>query len=160
MTLPSDQTQKVRARYDAAPALSATLEQLVENEKGEKKRTATEGLMWLLRGLSFTCKALQNSQANKTEELSAAFTSAYDTSLKKFHGILIRPIFSVSYFASPCFFFSIFIPSLSRLNEVDGQEEGSEPRPIHIRGSAATFFSLISGCRVFDVADAILLYWI
>lgn len=41
--------QKIRARYTAAPAQSATLEQLVENEKGEKKRTATEGLLWLLR---------------------------------------------------------------------------------------------------------------
>ena len=31
------------------PDKSATLEELVKNEKGEKKRTATEGLMWLLR---------------------------------------------------------------------------------------------------------------
>ena len=57
--------QKVRARYDAAPSKSATLELLVENEKGEKKRTATEGLLWLLRGLEFTCKALQNAQARE-----------------------------------------------------------------------------------------------
>jgi hypothetical protein len=76
---------------------------LVENEKGEKKKTATEGLMWLLRGLSFTCKALQNSQSNKSQELSVAFTSSYEATLKKFHGILIRPIFSVSYIHSPCF---------------------------------------------------------
>ena len=41
--------QKIRARYLAAPAQSATLEALVENEKGEKKRTATEGLLWLIR---------------------------------------------------------------------------------------------------------------
>lgn len=58
--------------------------------------------MWLLRGLSFTCKALQNSQADKTKELSAAFTSSYDGTLKKFHGILIRPVFAVCYIASPC----------------------------------------------------------
>jgi len=32
---------KVRARYDAAPTQSSTLEQLVINEKGEKKATAT-----------------------------------------------------------------------------------------------------------------------
>ena len=103
------ESQKVRARYDAAPALSATLEQLVENEKGEKKRTATEGLMWLLRGLSFTCKALQNSQADKTQELSAAFGSSYEATLKKFHGLLTRPIFTVSYLAS---FFSLSLSSL------------------------------------------------
>jgi hypothetical protein len=41
--------KKVRTRYLAHPETSDTLEKLVENEKGEKKRTATEGLMWLLR---------------------------------------------------------------------------------------------------------------
>ena len=35
------------------PDKSATLEALVMNEKGEKKRTATEGLMWLLRCTNF-----------------------------------------------------------------------------------------------------------
>ncbi|KAF7357841.1 Glycolipid transfer protein [Mycena venus] len=92
---------KVRTRYDAAPALSGTLEKLVENEKGEKKRTATEGLMWLLRGLSFTCKALQNAQANKTEELSAAFTKSYEGTLKKFHNFVVKGIFSVAMKACP-----------------------------------------------------------
>ncbi|THH17872.1 hypothetical protein EW146_g3012 [Bondarzewia mesenterica] len=92
---------KVRARYDATPALSDTLERLVENEKGEKKRTATEGLMWLLRGLSFTCKALQNAQANQSEELSAAFSKSYEVTLKKFHNFVVKGIFAVSMKACP-----------------------------------------------------------
>ncbi|KAJ6498789.1 glycolipid transfer protein [Mycena sanguinolenta] len=92
---------KVRTRYDAAPSLSGTLEKLVENEKGEKKRTATEGLMWLLRGLSFTCKALQNAQANKSEELAAAFTKSYEGTLKKFHNFVVKGIFSVAMKACP-----------------------------------------------------------
>ena len=87
--------QKVRARYDAAPAQSATLEQLVENEKGEKKRTATEGLMWLVRGLSFTCKALQITQANQSSELAVAFSQSYEGTLKKFHNIIVKGIFAV-----------------------------------------------------------------
>jgi hypothetical protein len=90
----------VKARYDAAPALSRTLESLVENEKGEKKRTATEGLLWLLRGLSFTCKALQNTQANKSEELATAFTKSYDGTLKQFHNFIVKNIFAVrTYFS-------------------------------------------------------------
>ncbi|TFK53564.1 glycolipid transfer protein [Heliocybe sulcata] len=93
--------EKVRNRYDAAPAQSATLEQLVENEKGEKKRTATEGLMWLLRGLSFTCKGLQNAQNNKNEELSTAFTKGYDVTLKKYHNFVVKGIFSVAMKACP-----------------------------------------------------------
>ncbi|KAI8993931.1 het-c2 protein [Trametes punicea] len=92
---------KVRARYDAAPEQSSTLELLVVNEKGQKKRTATEGLMWLLRGLSFTCKALQSAQANPTEELSTAFSKAYEETLKKFHNFVVKGIFSVAMKACP-----------------------------------------------------------
>jgi hypothetical protein len=52
--------------------------------------------MWLLRGLSFTCKALQNAQANKTAELSVAFNQSYDGTLKKFHNFMVKGIFAVS----------------------------------------------------------------
>jgi hypothetical protein len=86
----------VKARYDAASDKSRTLESLIENEKGEKKQTATEGLLWLLRGLSFTCKALQNTQANKSQELSAAFTSSYDGTLRQFHNFVVKGVFAVS----------------------------------------------------------------
>jgi len=46
--------QKIRTRYLTNPEANATLESLVENEKGEKKRTATEGLLWLTRYASDT----------------------------------------------------------------------------------------------------------
>ncbi|KIY44584.1 het-c2 protein [Fistulina hepatica ATCC 64428] len=92
---------KVRARYEAFPDQSKTLEMLVENEKGEKKRVATEGLMWLLRGLSFTCKSLQTAQANKSEELSAAFIKGYGVTLKKFHNIVVKGVFSIAMKACP-----------------------------------------------------------
>lgn len=85
----------MRTRYNATPTQSATLEQLVINEKGEKKRTATQGLLWLLRGLSFTCKALQNAQAKPETELTVAFTEAYGVTLRQYHSMLVRPIFSV-----------------------------------------------------------------
>jgi hypothetical protein len=87
---------------------------LVENEKGEKKRTATEGLMWLLRGLSFTCKALQNTQATKTLELSAAFSSSYEDTLKKFHGMFVRPVFIVSSGSLLYFILFYFLISITR----------------------------------------------
>ncbi|PFH49754.1 hypothetical protein AMATHDRAFT_146877 [Amanita thiersii Skay4041] len=92
---------KVRARYDATPSLSGTLQKLVMNEQGEKKRVATEGLMWLLRGLSFTCKALQFSQANKGDELSAAFSKSYEETLKKFHNFVVKGLFTVAMKACP-----------------------------------------------------------
>ncbi|PPQ74746.1 hypothetical protein CVT24_003853 [Panaeolus cyanescens] len=92
---------KVRTRYESHTAISGTLEKLVEGEKTEKKRVATEGLMWLLRGLSFTCKALENAQANKSEELAAAFTKGYEATLKKFHNFVVKGIFSVAMKACP-----------------------------------------------------------
>ncbi|KAF5351718.1 hypothetical protein D9756_007639 [Leucocoprinus leucothites] len=92
---------KVQARYDATPQVSGTLESLVENEKGEKKRTATEGLMWLLRGLSFTCKALQNAQTNKSEELATAFNKSYEGTLKQFHSFIVKGVFTVAMKACP-----------------------------------------------------------
>lgn len=128
-------SQKVRDRFLAHPDKSGTLEELVLNEKGEKKRTATEGLMWLLRsgrsphsfpstskkkctqltatalacaflprfcrGLDFTAQALRRNVDNKDEELSVSFREAYANTLKKFHGFLIRPIFSVSEAKTP-----------------------------------------------------------
>ncbi|KIK69282.1 hypothetical protein GYMLUDRAFT_152798 [Collybiopsis luxurians FD-317 M1] len=92
---------KVRARYEATPTQSATLEELVKNEQGEKKRPATEGLMWLLRGLAFTCAALLAAQADKTVELSNAFTKGYEQTLRKFHGMIVRGVFSVAMKACP-----------------------------------------------------------
>ena len=52
--------------------------------------------MWLLRGLAFTCKALQIAQADASAELSAAFTQGYEATLKKFHNFVVKGIFSVS----------------------------------------------------------------
>lgn len=43
--------KKIRERFLATPDLSSTLQDLVRNEgkPGDKKRVATEGLLWLLR---------------------------------------------------------------------------------------------------------------
>jgi hypothetical protein len=57
--------------------------------------------MWLLRGLSFTCQALQNAQADKNQELSAAFTKSYEATLKKFHNFVVKGVFSVAMKACP-----------------------------------------------------------
>jgi len=77
--------KKVRDRYLAAPLQSETLEQLVTNEKSNKVGSATEGLMWLLRSLAFTCNSLQHAQASPSEELKVAFTKGYDVSLGPIH---------------------------------------------------------------------------
>ncbi|BFZ55380.1 hypothetical protein PYCC9005_002420 [Savitreella phatthalungensis] len=93
---------KVRNRLLSHPAQSETLEELVKNECAtEKKRTATEGLLWLLRGLQFTAVALRRSVQNATEELVDSFTKAYEATLRPFHGMLVRPLFSLAMKATP-----------------------------------------------------------
>lgn len=41
--------QKIRDRATAAPASSETLQSLTAAEQADKKKTATEGLLWLNR---------------------------------------------------------------------------------------------------------------
>jgi hypothetical protein len=77
---------------------SETLQDLVVNEWKEKKRTATEGMMWLRRGLDFLSKAFSKLAADDKLELSPAFSAAYSETLSQYHSFLIRPIFSVGPF--------------------------------------------------------------
>ncbi|CAB4404062.1 unnamed protein product [Rhizophagus irregularis] len=93
--------EKIKNRYEADPAKSPTLEKLVINEQGEKKRTATEGLLWLKRGLEFTSVALRRSINDENEELTVSFTEAYGVTLRPFHSMLVRPIFGLAMKACP-----------------------------------------------------------
>ncbi|ELU40245.1 GLTP domain-containing protein [Rhizoctonia solani AG-1 IA] len=86
--------RKVRTRLNSHPSESATLEKLVANEKKESKQPATEGLMWLLRGLAFTCKALQHCQADQTAELTAGFNKSYPETLKPYHNFVVKGVFA------------------------------------------------------------------
>ncbi|KAI8631908.1 glycolipid transfer protein [Xylariaceae sp. FL1651] len=93
--------KKIRERQLAAPAESETLQALVINELKTKTHKATEGLLWLVRGLDFTCIALSQNLAKADEELSASFRNAYGATLKPHHGILIKPVFSAAMGACP-----------------------------------------------------------
>ncbi|KAG0332327.1 hypothetical protein BG000_010117 [Podila horticola] len=93
--------KKIRERFLTNPAGNSTLQKLVLAEKAEKKKTATEGLLWLTRGLDFTLQSLERSEANPTEELSVSFTKGYEGTLRPHHGMLVRPIFAMAMKACP-----------------------------------------------------------
>ncbi|KAF8475699.1 glycolipid transfer protein domain-containing protein [Kalaharituber pfeilii] len=78
-----------------------TLQKLTTAEQKAGKKTATEGLLWLNRGLEFTAQALRNNHSNSTEELSTSFTSAYKGTLQKHHNFVVKGIFSVAMKACP-----------------------------------------------------------
>ncbi|GAB7354681.1 hypothetical protein MBLNU459_g5103t1 [Dothideomycetes sp. NU459] len=93
--------KKIKDRQLAAPMESETLQDLVKNELKTKKHTATEGLVWLVRGLDFTAQALRQNISNSDEELSASFRASYGNTLSKHHSFLIKPIFSAAMSATP-----------------------------------------------------------
>ncbi|KAJ5749305.1 uncharacterized protein N7511_011001 [Penicillium nucicola] len=93
--------EKVRTRQLAAPAESETLQALVVNELKTGKHTATEGLIWLVRGLDFTAQALRHNINNADSELSKSFREAYGETLKPHHSWVIKPIFSAAMSATP-----------------------------------------------------------
>ncbi|GAO15754.1 uncharacterized protein UV8b_00926 [Ustilaginoidea virens] len=93
--------KKLRDRQLAAPAESENIQDLCRNELKTKKHTATEGLIWLVRGLDFTCVALSSNIANSSHELAESFRNAYGQTLKPHHGFLVKPIFSAAMSACP-----------------------------------------------------------
>ncbi|KXT08975.1 hypothetical protein AC579_4028 [Pseudocercospora musae] len=93
--------KKVRDRQLAAPLEGESLQDLVKNELKTKKHTATEGLLWLNRGLDFTAQALRKNVDTPAEELSASFRDAYGKTLKQHHSFLVKPIFSAAMSATP-----------------------------------------------------------
>ncbi|EFQ97642.1 hypothetical protein MGYG_00680 [Nannizzia gypsea CBS 118893] len=93
--------KKIRDRQLAAPAESETLQALVLNELKAKQHKATEGLVWLIRGLDFTAQAFSKNLASDSEELSSSFRDAYTNTLKPHHSFVVKPIFSAAMSATP-----------------------------------------------------------
>lgn len=93
--------KKLKDRQMAAPLDSENLQDLVRNELKTKKHVATEGLVWLTRGLDFTAQALRQNLTNSSEELSASFRAAYGNTLKPHHSFVVKPLFSAAMSATP-----------------------------------------------------------
>ncbi|KAF4978883.1 hypothetical protein FZEAL_4813 [Fusarium zealandicum] len=93
--------EKLRTRQNAAPAESANVQDLARNELKTKKHVATEGLLWLIRGLDFTCQALSRNVDNTSEELADSFRASYANTLKPHHSFIVKPIFSAAMSACP-----------------------------------------------------------
>ncbi|RVD89892.1 uncharacterized protein DFL_000880 [Arthrobotrys flagrans] len=115
---------KLQKRYDAAKDKSATLQELVLAERAEKKKEATEGLVWLLRGLDFTAKGIRHNLENPSEELATSFQHAYDGTLKQYHNFVVKGIFSVALKATP--YRKDFYPKVGEESKIKGWLEALE----------------------------------
>ena len=92
---------KIRTKLLADPAGSGTLQDLVLSEANTKTKTATQGLLWLSRGLQFTSQAMRETVDNPSKELAVTFTDAYSKTLSQYHGMLVKPIFKLAMKACP-----------------------------------------------------------
>lgn len=93
----------VRKRYEARKDKSGTLEALVASEFQEEgpPRRATRCLIRLTRGLSLTCKALQDMRSDSSAQPRVCFKRSYDEVLRPHHSFFIRSIVSVAIRAAP-----------------------------------------------------------
>ncbi|KAI0792231.1 glycolipid transfer protein domain-containing protein [Abortiporus biennis] len=91
----------VRGRFQETTPASVTLEKLVLSEASEHQRHGTACLVRLIRGLMFTCQALQNMQSDRNAELHVCFKRSYDTVLRHHHTFIIRSVVSVAIRAVP-----------------------------------------------------------
>jgi hypothetical protein len=102
---------KVRTRYLAHPLLSKTLQGLVRSELSQKQHKATEGLLWLTRGLDFTAQALRQdllsnsgilaNEEKPNQELADSFRASYKATLAPYHSFLVKPVFNLAMSATP-----------------------------------------------------------
>ncbi|KAJ7662658.1 glycolipid transfer protein domain-containing protein [Mycena polygramma] len=86
----------VRQRYDATSAESATLEDLVRYEKAQGEKYGTQCLVRLIRGLAFTCVALQTTQSEPGCALHVCFRRAYDVVLRHHHNFVVRSVVTLA----------------------------------------------------------------
>ncbi|KAK5080270.1 hypothetical protein LTR05_008719 [Lithohypha guttulata] len=103
--------KKVRDRQLASPGTSEDLQSLCKSEIATKSHKATEGLLWLVRGLDFTGQALRNdltnnagvgiTEAKPKKELADSFRDSYKNTLAPHHSFLIKPLFNAAMSATP-----------------------------------------------------------
>ena len=74
---------------------------MVNAEKQEKDKEATDAILWLKRALQYTYLALKYNRSNPGEEMSVSFSNAYKETLSKYHSFLIRPVFALAMNACP-----------------------------------------------------------
>ncbi|RPA86067.1 glycolipid transfer protein [Ascobolus immersus RN42] len=108
---------KVRTFHLTAPTQTSTLQSLVAHELSTSSHTATQGLLWLTRTLTFTKLAMRNTLSSNADfdaavasgatagkpkqELADSFRAAYKDSLAKYHNFMVKGLFKVAMNAVP-----------------------------------------------------------
>ncbi|KLO08903.1 glycolipid transfer protein [Schizopora paradoxa] len=92
----------VKSTHDSNPDECKTLEGLCRWQKEkEPKHDGVGSLRRLTRGLLLTCRALQSSQANASEEMHTSFKRAYEQVLRPHLGWIAHKVVSVALSTAP-----------------------------------------------------------
>ncbi|VDM39130.1 unnamed protein product [Toxocara canis] len=108
----SGNVSKVRSKFESDREKLKYIEDLIDDDlshNGGKLGYATEGLLWLKRGLEFMLELLTEmvreyrSSADKSssESLVAVINKAYVATLKRHHGFVSKQLFKVVIVAAP-----------------------------------------------------------
>ncbi|XP_062522034.1 glycolipid transfer protein-like [Corticium candelabrum] len=96
--------KKLQKKHDEDAAKYTTLQGIVESEMEEgttkAKNSATDALLWLKRALQFICVFLEKVLDGE-EDLTKCARAAYEASLKRFHGWIVRGVFALAVRAVP-----------------------------------------------------------
>ncbi|KAK6036724.1 glycolipid transfer protein, partial [Cooperia oncophora] len=103
---------KVRTRFEKDRIGQRYLQDLIDNDlkdHGGNLGIATEGLLWLKRGLEFMLEMLtlmvqeyrSTADKSKTENLVGVINRAYEKSLKRHHGFMSKQLFKLVIHAAP-----------------------------------------------------------
>ncbi|CAG9537558.1 unnamed protein product [Cercopithifilaria johnstoni] len=103
---------KIKTKYESGKDKYKYIEDLVEDDlikNNGKMGIATEGLLWLKRGLEFMLEFLsemvqvyQSSiDKEKTDSLTGSIKNAYNNTLKRHHGFISKQLFKVVILAAP-----------------------------------------------------------
>lgn len=100
----SGNIQRLQQKFDKAPSEYGSLQKIVESEiaDGTSKGSysCTVGLLWLKRALEFVYVFLDTVLSGEQDLVKCA-NKAYEASLKRYHGWLVKGIFAVAVRAVP-----------------------------------------------------------
>uniref|UniRef100_A0A8R1XYI7 GLTP domain-containing protein n=1 Tax=Onchocerca volvulus TaxID=6282 RepID=A0A8R1XYI7_ONCVO len=108
----SGNVTKVRTKYESEKGKCKYIEDLIEDDLAKnngKMGVATEGLLWLKRGLEFMLEFLSEMvqvyrssiDKEKTNSLTGSINNAYNNTLKRHHGFISKQLFKVVILAAP-----------------------------------------------------------
>ncbi|CEF64529.1 Glycolipid transfer protein [Strongyloides ratti] len=103
---------KVRTKYESNTERMPTIQDLIDTDlidNNGKLGIATEGLLWLKRGLEFMLQMIiymveeynVNPNKEETENLKNVINKAYEITLKRHHNFLAKNLFKLVIHAAP-----------------------------------------------------------